>query len=268
MTAATINITNYSIGALATKEQLLNALKNALILAGWTILNDTVSIGSGNFRVDMSRTQNASAKGTLYLRISTSSAGGMFTALSSDTADFAAVSNALTIGTLVANLAVTSWSFLSCLHPEAQTVSFSAQENSSFRYGAIGAVRPIQKPSWIDENIFNYGIMMGASTVGAVTYDIWGAPTAAKNPNHPSQALISPTNTNSYSPQLLFNQPVNQREIYPSLTFRNSAGWYGTTSADIVICSAETIQDDLILSSGAIYKTMVPSAGYGIRKNG
>lgn len=266
MTAAQWTLTEFSAGQIADRPAFATQLRLAFLAAGFTSVNNiSTNPTTQLIQFDVSRSYNNRARGTQFLRITLPSTdtGSLYQTFSTAYSDFSRLSPSRPNHTWITRYPSTAIKFLSVNHPEANIVHVYSTGDLTAQSHA-GIIRPLQIPSFINEDIYPYGIHVSGQSNNRFT--TIGEATAINNAYHPASDIGSIfTPTTSFQNSDTFNFVSAQRELYPSIVFRTNRGWFGTTSADICYASYILPGDKLILPSGAQYLACVPFFGGAIR---
>jgi hypothetical protein len=272
MTAAIWHLEEYNTGAIQNRAQLFTAIRAAFLLAGWTLHQDIYTL-SGEPTLELSRVLSSATKGTIYMRVTqlNSNFGGHFEVRMSTQPTFGVNTTNDRYNTFFlpwqnndAEIAQSNWKIMSCIHPEAGMIHIYRNVPSGL-FSWCGWMRPIQKPSFFNEDLFPYA-MLWATQGLSVTPRMWGRH-PQDNPYSNADPSLYPLWSNNYqfTNEETFNYATNLRELYPSLIFRHPRGWYGTTSADIVKGQYQFPGDKYITPQGAEYLPCALPSGMSIR---
>ena len=271
MTAAVWHLEDYPTGAIQNRAQLFTAVKTAFLLAGWTLHQDIYTL-AGEPTLELSRVLSGATKGTIYMRVThlASNASGEYEVRTSTEPTFGADTTNprytyffLARQTSDAVVAQSNWKIMSCLHPEAGMIHLY-RNIPQINYAWCGWMRPIQKPTFFDENVFPYAMLWSASAFSAVP-SMWGKHPQDNPYTNTSPAIYHLWGTSAFNNEETLNYATNLRELYPSMIFRTIRGWYGTTSADIVKGQYQFPGDKYITPQGAEYLACALPSGMAIR---
>ena len=254
-----------------TNSEFVNFISNSFVNnLGFTLVQ---SIEGTIARRILSYTYDATkVKGTVFLRVSCSSAGSLTysifdswnTSTSSGTNESTEQNLSFSLESLDNNIVMTSYS-----HPEFKGVALS--QDSSFCI--VGIIRPVMIPTWWDENIGLYAFLIRRATSQATHLNLY---TTTYN------------DTNRYNYVILYSDGMETKQIVTgkytllcgllicsaSNAILNSlrCGIIAKTSPDLAICANKLLapRDPLVVTAGVKeYENITPdtyTVGLAIRK--
>lgn len=226
--------TERSLAAGFTQQALYNELKAAMLLAGFSAPIDENGSAGSTMEVVYSWTFNASAKGTVFLRLQVSAAASpIITPTIFDT--YNATSNTGTnqstssLALTVPNSAVLA--VLAINNPEMRGVCLTTGTTD---LGFIGLIRPETKPPEWDESLWPYVFIPSSvaqslrSTAGAIQPPINAGVSSFYGPNFQGNTI---SNGNS----LTGKADVFPFSILSCLNSSNLASYAGKFSSDLAV---------------------------------